>query len=121
MKKISNKKLFFFFKDQPQLQGKTLSLKIKLQVLQRSMVGTGIHMKSNPREACVLSHREGREESTGLAAWSKQCFCCCNKAPEPKSKLGKKGFIWLPLPSHCTSLKGVGTRTQTGQAPGGRS
>jgi hypothetical protein len=34
---------------------------------------------------------------------------------------GRKGFIWLTLTLHSLSVKEVGTRTPTGQEPGGRS
>jgi hypothetical protein len=37
-----------------------------------------------------------------------------------KNNLGRKGFIWLTLPHHCSSLKEDRTETQTGQEPGGR-
>lgn len=34
-----------------------------------------------------------------------QDFYCCDKTPRPKSKLGRKEFVWLTLP-HCSiSLK----------------
>ena len=33
------------------------------------------------------------------------------------SNLGRKGFIWLTLAQHCSSLKEVRTGTQTGQEP----
>jgi len=40
---------------------------------------------------------------------------------DPKSKLGRRGFVQLIVP-HCSpSLKGVRRRTQTSQEPGGRS
>jgi hypothetical protein len=38
-----------------------------------------------------------------------------------QSNLGRKRFIWLRLPYHCSSLKVVRTGTHTGQEPGGRS
>jgi hypothetical protein len=36
----------------------------------------------------------------------------------PRSKLGRKGFIRLTLPNHCSSLKEVRTGTQAGQEAG---
>jgi hypothetical protein len=36
----------------------------------------------------------------------------------PRSKLGRKGFIWLTLPYCCSSPKEVRTGTQTGQEAG---
>jgi hypothetical protein len=38
-----------------------------------------------------------------------------------QSNLGKRGFIWLTLPHHCSSSTEVRKGTQTGQEPGGRS
>jgi hypothetical protein len=38
-----------------------------------------------------------------------------------QSNLGRKGFISLPLPQHCLSLKAVRAGTQAGQGLGGRS
>ena len=38
-----------------------------------------------------------------------------------QSNLGRKGFLWLALPQHCSSSKEVKTGTQVGQEPGGRS
>jgi hypothetical protein len=32
-----------------------------------------------------------------------------------KNILGRKGFVWLPLPHHCSSSKEVRTGTQVGQ------
>jgi hypothetical protein len=32
-----------------------------------------------------------------------------------QSKMGRKGFIWLTFPQHCTSVKGVRKGTHTGQ------
>jgi hypothetical protein len=29
--------------------------------------------------------------------------------------LGKKGFIWIALPQHCSSLKKIKTGTQSGK------
>ena len=48
-------------------------------------------------------------------------FYCCDETSWPKSKLGRKGFIWFTLLYHCSSSKEVRTRTQTGQEPGARS
>jgi hypothetical protein len=36
----------------------------------------------------------------------------------PRSKLGRKGFIWLTLPYCCSSPKEVRTGTQAGQKEG---
>jgi hypothetical protein len=36
----------------------------------------------------------------------------------PRSKLGRKGFIWLTLPHCCSSPKEVRTGTQAGQEAG---
>ena len=38
-----------------------------------------------------------------------------------QGNLGKKGFIQLTLPYHCSSSKEVRTGTQTWQEPAGRS
>jgi hypothetical protein len=38
-----------------------------------------------------------------------------------QNNLGRKGFIWLTLPHHCSSWKEVGTGTKTGQESRGRS
>ena len=38
-----------------------------------------------------------------------------------KSKLGKKGFIWLTFANCSSSLKDVRTGTKAGQEPGGRN
>jgi hypothetical protein len=35
--------------------------------------------------------------------------------------IGRKGFIWLTLPQHCSSLKAARTGMQMVQEPGGRS
>ena len=42
------------------------------------------------------------------------------KHRDQKSKLGRKGFIRITLPQHCSSLKEVRTGTQARQEPGGR-
>lgn len=44
-----------------------------------------------------------------------------NKTPWPRSKLTKKGFLWLILPYCCSSSKEVRTRTEIGQELGGIS
>ena len=36
---------------------------------------------------------------------------CCGETLWPKSKLWRKGFIWLTFPQHCLSLKEVRTGT----------
>ena len=36
----------------------------------------------------------------------------------PRSKLGRKGFIWLTLPCCCSSPKEIRTGTQAGQKAG---
>lgn len=38
-----------------------------------------------------------------------------------KNKLGRKEFIWLIFPYHCSPLKEVRTGTHTEQEPGDRS
>lgn len=43
------------------------------------------------------------------------------KHPRPKSKLTRKGFIWLTLLDHSLSLEEIGTGTQAGLEPKGRS
>ena len=47
-------------------------------------------------------------------------FYCCEDTMT-KTKLRRKGFIWLTLPHYSLSLKEGRTGTQTGQEPGGRS
>ena len=48
-------------------------------------------------------------------------FYCCYKTTWSKSKLGRKGFIWLALPDHSPSLEEVRTGTQAELESGGRS
>jgi hypothetical protein len=43
------------------------------------------------------------------------------KHPRPKSKLTRKGFIWLTLLDHSPTMEEVRTGTQAGLEPGGRS
>jgi len=47
-------------------------------------------------------------------------FLFLHKTSEPRSKLGRKGFIQLPLPLPrcCSSPKEVSTGTQAGQEAG---
>lgn len=41
-------------------------------------------------------------------------FYCCDETPWPKSKLGRKGLIWLTHPDHSSWLKEAKAGTQDG-------
>ena len=62
--------------------------------------------------------------SKAVPRWSDHKFRCIyyvgQKTPWPKTKLEKKGFIWLKLPQCYSSLKEVRTGNQTRQAPESR-
>jgi hypothetical protein len=53
---------------------------------------------------------------------SRYCFYCCDEASSwPKSKLRRKGVIWLMLPDHGPLLKKGRTETQARMESGGRN
>lgn len=69
----------------------------------------------------VWLNNQNPPEKSGLGDWPSQSYYFCVKIPWKKSKLGRKGFIWLSL-LHCSlSLKEARAGSHTGQEPGGRS
>lgn len=42
------------------------------------------------------------------------CLRITTAVMKHQKNLGKKGFIWIALPQHCSSLKKIKTGTQTG-------
>ena len=50
-----------------------------------------------------------------------QGFYCYSDSLWPKAGWGRNGFIQVMIPNHSSSSEEVGTGTQAGQEPGGRS